>query len=224
VTGKNNAYTIFINLLMLMLMTNFLYAAELPNDTVKSHGKSKYLMNDTLSGTRTHTILLDSIPAHSPRKASIFSACLPGLGQAYNKKYWKIPIIYGGFATLGYFIRWNNQNYSISKQAYKDLTDSDPATDSYMKLKEISYFNLNNPSDLANLKQGLISNQDYYRRNRDLLIIVTFAFYGLNIIDASVDAHFYHFDISDDLTMQVHPVILQQKNQNIFCLNCTFNF
>lgn len=223
-TGNNKAYIIFINLLMLMLMTNFLYAEELPRDTLTSRVKSKYLKNDTLMGTRTHTILLDSLSVHSPKKASIFSACLPGLGQAYNKKYWKIPIIYGGFATLGYFIRWNNQNYTVSKQAYKDLTDTDPATDSYKKLKEIIYFNLNNPSDVVNLKQGLISNQDYYRRNRDLLIIVTIAFYGLNIIDASVDAHFYNFDISDDLTLHVQPVILQQKNQQIFCLNCTFNF
>jgi hypothetical protein len=224
VTGNNKAYIIFINLLMLMLMTNFLYAEELPRDTLTSQVKSKHLKNDTLTGTRTHTILLDSLPVHSPKKASIFSACLPGLGQAYNKKYWKIPIIYGGFATLGYFIRWNNQNYTVSKQAYKDLTDTDPATDSYKKLKEIIYFNLNNPSDVVNLKQGLISNQDYYRRNRDLLIIVTIAFYGLNIIDASVDAHFYHFDISDDLSLHVQPIILQQKNQQIFCLNCTFNF
>jgi Family of unknown function (DUF5683) len=224
VTGKNKAYSIFIYLLLLLLVTDILYAAELPRDTLKSTGKNHPLEKGTVSASEIRPVSHDTAEVHSPRKASMFSACLPGLGQAYNKKYWKIPIVYGGFATLGYFIKWNNKNYKIANQAYKDLTDKDPATDSYMKLKEIKYFNLDNPSDVSQLKQGLITNQDYYRRNRDLLIIITVVFYGLNIIDASVDAHFYHFDISDDLTMQIRPVIMQHKNQNIFCLNCTFNF
>ena len=161
---------------------------------------------------------------HSPRKASIYSALLPGLGQAYNKKYWKIPIIYGGFAAFGYFIGWNNRNFKTARQAYSDLTDTIPSTDSYMKLKQIIYYDLSKPSDVASLKQGLTSSQDYYRRNRDLLIIVTAAFYGLNIIDASVDAHFFNFDISDDLSLNWEPVMRQAKNQNIFCLNCTLRF
>ena len=168
--------------------------------------------------------ILPEAEVHSPRKASLYSALLPGLGQAYNRKYWKIPIIYGGFAAFGYFIGWNHKNYKTARQAYSDLTDTIPGTDSYMKLKQIIYYDLNKPADVASLKQGLTSSQDYYRRNRDLLIIVTAAFYGLNIIDASVDAHFFNFDISDDLTFNWEPVIKPVKNQNIFCLNCTFRF
>ncbi len=205
-------------------MTNVLYANTLPQDTVKVIKPGTTLLPDSAKTAEAKQAEKIAEPVHSPRKASLYSAVLPGLGQAYNKKYWKIPLIYGGFGAFGYFIGWNNKNYNIAKQAYKDLTDDDPATDSYMDLKQIVYYDLNNSSDVSNLKQGLTSSQDYYRRNRDLLIIITCAFYGLNIIDASVDAHFFKFDISDDLTLDVEPVIQEARNQHIFSLNCTFNF
>lgn len=190
---------------------------QMPGDTLKS---------DTLlsPAQKTKPVPLPGEEAHSPRKASVYSAILPGLGQAYNKKYWKIPIIYGGFAAFGYFIGWNNKNFLTAKKAYSDLTDTIPGTDSFMKLKQIIYYDLNKASDVASLKQGLISSQNYFRRNRDLLIIVTVAFYGLNIIDASVDAHFFNFDISDDLTFNWQPELRQTQSQHIFCLNCSFRF
>ncbi len=197
----------------------------LRSDSLKASGGT--LSNDTLKASGKAVKPKTSKEAeeiHSPRKASIYSAVLPGLGQAYNKKYWKIPLIYGGFGAFGYFIGWNNKNYKQANRAYKDLTDADPATDSYMKLKQIIYYDLTKASDVASLKQGLLSSQDYFRRNRDLLIIVTAAFYGLNIIDASVDAHFFNFDISDDLTLNWEPVLQRNENQNIFCVNCTFSF
>ncbi len=193
-----------------LLLTGIVVAAELPGDTISSAPVEK-------KDTATEIV-------HSPRKAAIYSAILPGMGQAYNRKYWKIPLIYSGFGAFGYFIGWNNKNFNISRKAYSDLTDNDPETDSYMRLKQIIYYNLDNPSSVANLKQGLLSSQDYYRRNRDLLIIITAAFYGLNIIDASVDAHFFNFNLNDDLTMNVRPIVHQEKQQPIFCLNCTFNF
>lgn len=161
---------------------------------------------------------------HSPRKAAIYSAVLPGLGQAYNKKYWKIPLVYGGFAAFGYFIDWNNNFYKTSKNAYRDLTDGDDSTNSYLKLKQIKYYDLNSPTDVENLKRGLLRSQDYYRRNRDLLVILTIAFYGLNIIDASVDAHFFNWDISDDLTLNWQPTVDQMNNKNFLTLNCTIKF
>ncbi len=179
---------------------------------------------DTLTVTKTELPVEIQKPVHSPKKATLYSAVLPGLGQAYNRKYWKIPLIYGGFGAFGYFIGWNNKNYVTSKKAYSDLSDSDPATQSYMGLKQIVYYDLNSASDVANLKKGLISSQDYFRRNRDLLVIVTAAFYGLNLIDASVDAHFYNFDISDDLTLEWKPAILKTDYIDIICLNCTIRF
>ncbi len=199
-----------------------------PADTLVHH---KLLSPDSAFFFAGDTLLrADSVsakvvtPEHSPRKASLYSALLPGLGQAYNRKYWKIPLIYAGFGAFGYFIGWNNGNYSSARQAYKDLTDDDPLTDSYNQLKQIIYFDLNNPSSVANLKQGLISSQDYYRRNRDLLVIIAVGFYGLNIIDASVDAHFFDFDIGDDLTFRLIPSLEKMSDQNIFSLHCEINF
>lgn len=161
---------------------------------------------------------------HSPKKAAIYSAILPGLGQAYNKKYWKIPLVYAGFGTIGYFIYWNNDNYQILRQAYSDLTDDDPNTDSYLDLEGSSYYDLNNPTDFNNFKTGVAKQQDYFRRNRDLLIISIVGFYGLNIIDASVDAHLFNFDISEDLTMNWQPTMQSFNNQTIYGFNCTFSF
>jgi hypothetical protein len=224
VTVKQEVYKLFISISFVLLMSHSVFAGDSPSDTIRIQNPTTGLSKDSLSGQVPKTENKTALPFHSPKKAAMYSTILPGLGQAYNKKYWKIPIVYGGFAALGYFIRWNNKEYSTARHAYMDLTDKDPDTKSYMDLKQIVYYNLNNPTDVANLKTGLTSSQDYYRRNRDLLIIVTFAFYGLNIIDASVDGHFFNFDISDDLTMKVRPALLQQKNKNIFCLNCSFNF
>lgn len=169
---------------------------------------------------------------HSPKKATIYSAILPGLGQAYNKKYWKIPVIYAGFGTLGYFIHWNNDNYKIMRQAYIDLTDGggsgpfgeDDPTNSYMDLEAAQGVDFNNPTYYNNFKTGLDKQQNYYRRNRDLLIISIVGFYGLNIIDASVDAHLYDFDISEDLTFNWQPTMQYQNYQYVYGVTCTFTF
>lgn len=161
---------------------------------------------------------------HSPKKASMYSAILPGLGQAYNKKYWKIPVIYAGFATFGYFIYWNNNNYQIMKQAYSDFTDDDPETNSYLDLDGAQYYDLGTEPDDTNFKDALTKQQSYYRRNRDLLIISTVGFYGLQIIDASVDAHFFDFDISEDLTLNWQPTMQYFNQQTVYGINCTFTF
>jgi len=171
-------------------------------------------------------LVQDTIPVevHSPRKATIYSAILPGLGQAYNKKYWKIPLIYIGFGTIGYYISWNNDKYQFNKTAYQHLVDQDPETKLYEKIEALRYYDLNNPTHFANFKDGLQKRQDFYRRNRDLLVISFLGFYGLNIIDASVDAHLFDFDISDDLTMKWRPEMITLKNDYLYCVNLIFNF
>lgn len=163
---------------------------------------------------------------HSPRKATIYSAILPGLGQAYNKKYWKIPLIYAGFGAIGYFINWNNENYQLFRKGYQHLTDDNPETQDYLKIEAVrrNNFDLDNPNQFNNLKTALLSQQDYYRRNRDLLIISFVGFYGLNIIDASVDAHLYDFDISDDLTLNWQPSMLRMESSLVYCINLKFSF
>jgi hypothetical protein len=181
---------------------------------------------DTLQVTQQLTEQEAEEEVHSPRKATMYSAILPGLGQAYNKKYWKIPLIYIGFGTIGYFINWNNENYQLFRVGYQHLTDGNPETQDYLKIEAVRRINydVDNPTDFNNLKNALSRRQDYYRRNRDLLIISFVGFYGLNIIDASVDAHLFDFDIGDDLTMNWQPSMIQFDNKSFYCVNIRFNF
>ena len=159
---------------------------------------------------------------HSPRKATIYSAVLPGLGQIYNRKYWKVPIVYGGFATLGYFINFNNEVYTTYRQAYSDIIDNDPYTNSHLKLKvNASFFK---PENISQLTENLRRAKDSWRRNRDLVVIGTVVFYAVNIIDASVDAHFFNFDISDDLTINWVPGPVMCMDKKLIGINCRFTF
>lgn len=185
-----------------------------------------YAQNIEMDSARTVKVDEEKMEVkHSPTKATIYSAILPGLGQAYNKKYWKIPLVYAGLGTIGYFIHWNNNNYKIMKQAYRDFTDDDQNTNSYLDLNGAQYYDLeNSETDRANFKTNLTRQQDYYRRNRDLLFISFIGFYGLNIIDASVDAHFFDFDISEDLTMNWQPSMNYFNNQPVYSLNLSFTF
>lgn len=191
------------------------------------------------AGLSLHAQVIDATPiiasekntkteeVHSPKKAVMYSAILPGLGQAYNKKYWKIPIVYAGLGTVGYFIVWNNNNYKLIKTAYIDLSEysnPDHTGTAYLKLKGIEYYDLDNPGHIEILKTALIKYQSYYRRNRDLLIISMFGVYALNIIDASVDAHLFNFDISDNLSMNWQPSMLRINNELAYSINLSFKF
>lgn len=130
---------------------------------------------------------------HSPRKAALYSALLPGLGQAYNKKYWKIPIIYGLGGTLGYFIRFNNRTYLGFKSSLDAKLEGRADGDLYPFLSETA----------------VQRNRDYFKRNRELLIILSVLLHGLNIVDATVDAHLQSFDVGDDLTFHFEPSLEQ---------------
>ena len=158
------------------------------------------------------------LAVHSQRRATIYSAVLPGLGQIYNRKYWKVPIIYGGFVTLGYFINFNNELYVKYKQAYSDIIDTDPNTNSFKKLNVNPIFF--EADKISQLTASLKSAKDDSRRNRDLVVISTAVFYVLNIIDASVDANFFNFDIGDDLTINWVPgpiICMDQKGIGLHC-------
>jgi len=171
---------------------------------------------------------------HSPKKAAMYSAILPGLGQAYNKKYWKMPLVYAGFGALGYFTVWNNNQFNITRTAYVHLKDRgdkiaageepDPNKNGYMKIKGIEFWDLDNPNDISTLKNAFVKWQAYYRRNRDLLVIGTVAFYALQIIDANVDAHLFNFDIGDDLSMNWQPSMLNVDNKLGYAINLSFKF
>ena len=138
-----------------------------------------------------------------PKRAMWLAIVIPGAGQIYNHKYWKLPIIYGGFVGCAYAMRWNNQMYSDYSQAYIDIMDDDPNTKSYE-----SFLHLGLQIDDSNIEQfktRFKSRKDRFRRWRDLSFFCMLGVYGLSIIDAYVDASLSQFDISDDLTLHVEP-------------------
>ena len=137
----------------------------------------------------------DSVSAVNKRanKAALMSALLPGLGQAYNKSYWKIPVLYAGLGTLVYFVKTNNEEYHNYYDAYKYRLDGDSMT------VDNQYPNLSD--------EDILVRKDYYRRNRDLSYVLIGVVYVLNIIDAYVDAQLKEFDISDNLSLQTSPWI-----------------
>ena len=135
---------------------------------------------------------------HSAKKAAIMSACLPGLGQVYNGKWWKVPIVYAGLGGLGYMAYDNRASYKTFLTAYKiktgDLEEGVVPSEAAQQLAE--YYQAGQ----------LQSYKDSYRRDFELFCILTAAWYGLNIVDATVDGHLYTYDISDDLSLTVDPV------------------
>ena len=150
------------------------------------------------SFTLPHTVIaqrqtndsLTQLSRHRANRAALYSAILPGAGQVYNHKYWKVPILAAGAATLVYYLHFNNSYYQEFKTAYIDRADSDPSTnDNYpnLTLNEIGV------------------RKDYYRRNRDLCYILMGGLYILNIVDAYVDAQLRGFDITDDLSLKFVP-------------------
>lgn len=142
-----------------------------------------------------------------PNRAMWLSLLCPGLGQVYNRRYWKLPIVVGGFVGFGYAISWNNSMLQDYTKAYRDAMDNDPTTKSYMDLYPPNYKEEN--IDMAWLKRTLKAKKDFYRRNKEMCVIGLVAMYGLCVIDAYVDASLMQFDISEDLSMKVKPAVME---------------
>jgi len=134
---------------------------------------------------------------HSPVKATIMSACLPGLGQIYNGKWWKVPIVYAGLGGLGYLVYSNYYEYRSYLHAYEFKTGDLPEG---VTLNQ-------HETELANryAESQLQTYKESYRRDFEFYTLITVAWYGLNIVDACVDGHLYNYDISDDLSFSVDP-------------------
>ncbi len=148
-----------------------------------------------------------------PTRAVWLSALFPGLGQIYNRRYWKLPLVVGGFMGLAYGMSWNNGMLKDYTRAYTDLMDNDPSTKSYMDFFPPTTQESN--LDRNWLQRILKSRKDYYRRNRDLCIISMVGVYILAMVDAYVDASLTHFDISPDLSMNVQPAIIPDTRSRI---------
>jgi hypothetical protein len=157
----------------------------------------------------TQAVAVDSLPAtpaadsllsaskpdkqasrHSPTQAAWKAAVLPGWGQVYNRKYWKLPLVYGGLGALGTWVWFNADQHRFYRQAFEAKSDDNPDT----------------PDPLPFVSEAsVLSTKEFYRRQLDASILITVAFYGLQIVDAVVDAHLFEFDVSDDLALQWSP-------------------
>lgn len=158
-----------------------------------------------------------------PYKATWLAVVLPGAGQIYNRKYWKLPIVYGGIMGCLYAYNWNNQMYSDYRQAYLDIMDADPNSNSYESFFPSGYDFQKNEEYLKNLFK---KRKDRYRRWRDLSIFACVGVYLLSIVDAYVDAHLSSFDISEDINLSIQPEMTRNNinENNYYGLNCNISF
>ena len=136
----------------------------------------------------------DTLPLHSPRKAAIRSAILPGWGQVYNKKYWKVPLVYGALGTTTFLFFRNLTQYNDSREAYKLAVDNDPSNDD--QIKQPYYSVKDQPERIKSFRNAVRQNMDY-------CVLFFILFWGLNVVDASVDAHLKSFDVSDNLSIHI---------------------
>ena len=174
---KNSKY------LIKSILLSFLVAVLVSAKPYKSCAQNPSQKNDSLE-----------VKYHSPHKATIYAMVLPGLGQAYNKKYWKIPVVYAGFATLAYFIFNNRNEYVKYRDAYDYVTQGD------------TLFPINNEYVNKYDQEQLLSGRDYYRRNLEFTYILTGLWYIITVLDATVDAHLFDYDISNDLSLRFKPL------------------
>lgn len=144
------------------------------------------------------------------KRAMWLAIVIPGAGQIYNRKYWKLPIVYGGFIGCLYAIRWNNQMYKDYSQAYMDIMDNDPSTESYNQFLHLG--NTITEENKEQYKELFRKRKDFYRRYRDLSVFCLIGVYALSVIDAYVDASLSEFDISKDLSMKLEPTIINNRS------------
>lgn len=165
-----------------------------------------------------------------PKKAMWFAIIFPGGGQIYNRKYWKLPLVYGGFLGCVYALNWNNTMYRDYSQAYIDIMDSDENTKSYENFIPAHY---NVQANKTRLQELFRRKKNYYRRYRDLSMFCMIGVYALSIVDAYVDAELSSFDISKDLSMKVRPAVIHDRqpvfrssgmNGSSYGLQCCLNF
>lgn len=142
----------------------------------------------------------------NPQRAMWLAIVLPGGGQIYNRKYWKLPIIYGGMMGCIYAMNWNNMMYKDYSQAYLDIMDNDPTTQSYNQFLHLG--KKIDDSNIERYKQIFKSRKDKFRRWRDLSFFCLIGVYAFSVIDAYVDAELSQFDISKDLSLKVEPAII----------------
>lgn len=246
---KRATYKLHIVAMAMMLLLATGIPAQTIADSTKSEGNIpekisiELTANDTLSidsvQRETATLASDSSRVSKkrsatgvteriarfkpePYKATWLAVVLPGAGQIYNRKYWKLPIVYGGIMGCLYAYNWNNQMYSDYRQAFLDIMDADPNSKSYETFFPSGY---DFQSNEEYLKELFKKRKNRYRRWRDLSVFACVGVYLVSIVDAYVDAHLSSFDISEDINLSIHPDVQPSgANGNYYGLNCNISF
>ena len=166
------------------------------------------------------TLVIKKAPINplSPAKAAFYSAVLPGLGQAYNKKYWKIPIVYGALGTGIYFFINNNKEYNRYRDAYKSRLAGFKNDEFYLD------FQGNQLTSPRITDDGLLRAQKFYRQNKELSLLITAGIYALNIIDANVDAHLLQYNVDENLSLAPHYRLNEFDRTSNVGLTLNFSF
>ena len=177
-------------------------------------------LSDTTDLTNFFPVDTFSLFAHSPAKAAIMAAVVPGLGQIYNKKYWKLPIVYVAIGiSVERFITFQNE-FSRYRRAYIDINDNDPYTNFHLTLGfSPNYYNE------EQMRQAITKGKEKLRTWRDYAIVAVVASYALSIIDANVDAHLMDFSLDDNISLNIQPCFLANDiKSKIFGLTLQFTF
>jgi Family of unknown function (DUF5683) len=180
--------TLYLKVVLSVLISFFALTELCAQDTITV--PSPVILTDTLKPE-----------LHSAHKATLYSMMLPGLGQAYNKKYWKIPVIYVGFGALAWNFTVNHVEMKKFTDAYRYVTNKDsfPTDNEYVTKYDAD---------------ALLQGREFYRRRVELTVIFSAVWYILNVVDAAVDAHFFDYDISDDLSLRIDPVFMMPTGRN----------
>jgi len=220
---KESLYAIRILLLCLITWcggASVLFAQE--EEMVLSDSLDRIVLEDSARVVAVSDSLLQASIASSlkrerfvpdPIRAMWLGLVFPGGGQIYNHKYWKLPIIYGGFLGCVYALTWNSQMLHDYSQAYLDIMDSDPNTKSYEKMLPIGYDISGREERFKNIFKN---KKNFFRRNRDLSIFAFAGVYLLAVVDAYVDAELSTFDISEDLSLHLEPTFIQTSSTQAF--------
>ena len=177
-------------------------SAALQDTVIASTGKIKFKV-------KVNSVQSDStaVKHREPNRIVWMGAIAPGLGQILNHKYWKLPIVYGGFLTCAYAITWYGSRYTQYKNAYLAISDGNPKND-YLYLEILpTGTTVQDFGGEANFKNVLNTAQNSFRRYRDLSILISVGYYALTVLDAYVDAQLFDFDITPDLSMHISPNI-----------------
>lgn len=186
----------FFSFIILIMCCSFLHAQE--TDSTKIKKPTPVIVDSSKQAIDTSK----KITGHNPRIATFRSAVLPGWGQAYNKKYWKIPIVWGALGTCVGFFVYNRSEYIASRDAYRNMQDGDPSNNYLIKAK----FQPVDPEAVRQYRNGV-------RQNIDYSVLFFMVCWGLNVVDATVDGHLKEFNVTDNLSMRINPTYVPQTKQ-----------